>query len=388
MGKPLLEFLLLVAVESWRMLLESSVYILFGIVVGGLLKVYLSPSYVARHLGRGRFASVFKAALFGIPLPLCSCGVLPAAASLKKQGANNGATSAFLISTPESGVDSISITYALLDPVMTLARPVAAFASAILAGLTENLVNPPEQDGWLPTDLSCPVDGCCDGIGCDPADHARHHGWAERLGHGLKYAFTELWGDLAVWFLGGLLLGGLITAVVPGDLMAASLGGGLESMLLMLAVGVPIYICATASTPIAAALILKGVSPGTALVFLLVGPATNVASLSVLTGLLGRRATLRYLALLSASAVASGLLLDRVYATLGIDPRAVVGHAAELIPYPLQLAGAIVLLTLSVRPLQRAILSLFPGGRHHDNGCGCSPSSSAGFPNLPHDRHP
>ena len=123
--------------ETWSLLLESAIYVLFGIFVAGLLKMFLSPEYVARNLGRGRFASVFRAALLGIPIPLCSCGVLPAAASLKKQGANNGATAAFLISTPESGVDSISITYALLDPIMTVARPLAAFLTAIAAGITE-----------------------------------------------------------------------------------------------------------------------------------------------------------------------------------------------------------------------------------------------------------
>jgi uncharacterized membrane protein YraQ (UPF0718 family) len=125
-----MDILITILGESWHLLREASVYILFGMLVGGLLKVFLNPSFVAAHLGRGKFSSVIKAALFGIPIPLCSCGVLPAAASLKKQGANSGATTAFLISTPESGVDSIAITYALLDPIMTVARPVAAFVTA------------------------------------------------------------------------------------------------------------------------------------------------------------------------------------------------------------------------------------------------------------------
>ncbi|MDH5297638.1 MAG: SO_0444 family Cu/Zn efflux transporter [Desulfobulbaceae bacterium] len=383
-------FLFHIVQESWRMLLESSVYILFGILVGGLLKVFLSPAYVARHLGSGRFSSVAKAALFGIPIPLCSCGVLPAAASLKKQGANNGATTAFLIATPESGVDSISITYALLDPVMTVARPLAAFASALLAGITENLINPPPKGDWLTADLSCPVDGCCDGADCAPADHAAHHTFWERTASGLKYAATELWGDLAVWFMGGLLLGGVITVLVPDELMVTYLGGGFTAMLLMLAVGIPIYICATASTPIAAALILKGVSPGAALVFLLVGPATNVASLAVLTGLLGRAATLRYLALLSASAVACGLILDRVYGLLGFTARAVAGQAAQFIPYPVELAGALILIALSIKPLQRFLRGLWPKTPGSGGGCdcGCSSSGNSGFPVLPDLRPP
>ena len=121
---------------SWELLLDASIYIIFGMIIAGLLRTFLSTEYVARHLGKGRFLPVLKAALLGIPIPLCSCGVMPAAAALKKQGASNGATIAFLISTPESGVDSISISYALLDPIMTIARPVAAFVSAVVAGVT------------------------------------------------------------------------------------------------------------------------------------------------------------------------------------------------------------------------------------------------------------
>lgn len=350
------------------MLLDASVYILFGLLVGGLLKVFLSPAYVARNLGHGRFSSVFKAALLGIPLPLCSCGVLPAAAALKKQGANNGATTAFLISTPESGVDSISITYALLDPVMTVARPIAAFLSAFSAGVTENLINPPTTTSLAMADLSCPIDNCCDGTDCDSDHHAGHHTFRERLLHGLQYALTDLWSDLAVWFLGGLILGGIITVLIPDDLMVHYLGGGFSSMLLMLAVGIPIYICATASTPIAAALILKGVSPGAALVFLLVGPATNIASLSVLTGMLGRQAVMRYLAILSASAVVCGMTLDQVYKFLDIPARGAVGQAAEIIPYPLQLIGALTLLALSIQPLSRTIHGWTSKQK---NSCGC-----------------
>ncbi len=146
---------------SWSLLLDSSVYILFGILVAGLLKVFLNPETVVKHLGSGRFSSVIKAALMGVPLPLCSCGVLPAAVSLKKQGANKGATTAFLISTPESGVDSIAISYALLDPIMTVIRPVAALITAMAAGFIENIINWPEPLVPIPPDISYPVDDQC-----------------------------------------------------------------------------------------------------------------------------------------------------------------------------------------------------------------------------------
>ncbi len=181
--------------------------------------------------------------------------------------------------------------------------------------------------------------------------HGRHHTYKEKVTAGVRYAFVEVWGDLVLWFFIGLLLAGLITAVIPAGMIDRYLGGGIHSMLLMLAFGIPLYICATASTPIAAALILKGVSPGAALVFLLAGPATNVTSLTVLFGILGKRATVIYLLAVASSAVGFGLLVDEVYQLLGVSPQAVVGQAGELVPPWAQLAGALLLLLLSIRPL-------------------------------------
>ena len=277
--------------------------------------------------------------------------MLPAAASLRKQGANRGATSAFLISTPESGIDSIAVTYALLDPIMTAVRPLAAFVTAITAGVLENIVDRPEASGPLQADRSCPVDNCCDGIDCPDDVHRRHHGPGEKIAAGLRFAVTDVWGDIVGWFAAGLILAAFITVLIPDEFMARWLGGGLSSMLVMLVVGIPLYICASASTPIAAALILKGVSPGAALVFLLAGPATNVTSLTVLIGILGKRGTLRYLLVLSGCAVAFGLLVDWLYGFLGISAAAVIGEAAELVPEWLQYAGVAVLLLISIRPL-------------------------------------
>jgi uncharacterized membrane protein YraQ (UPF0718 family) len=292
--------------------------------------------------------------------------VLPAAAALKKQGANNGATTAFLISTPESGVDSIALTYALLDPIMTIARPIAAFATAAAAGLTENIVRRGDDKNQMVPDLSCPVDGCCDGSDCPPEEHQNHHTFYEKMRAGLGFALGELWADIASWFFVGLLFAGVITTLVPHDMMNRYLGGGLESMLIMLVAGIPLYICATASTPIAAALILKGVSPGAALVFLLVGPATNITSLTVVVKILGKRATAIYLSSLAVCGVAFGLLLDRIYLAFGLSPRALAGQAAEFVPDWAQFGGAIVLLVLSIGPCWRALQSLF--GKATKNG--------------------
>ncbi len=364
----MLTFIYNVLLASWDMLQQASIYILFGLLVGGLLKMFLSPAYVAAHLGSGRFSSVFKAALLGIPIPLCSCGVLPAAASLKKQGANNGATTAFLISTPESGVDSISITWARLDPIMTIARPISAFISAFTAGCAENFFNPPDKSKQATPDLSCPIDNCCDGTDCPPEEHKHHHSLLEKLRIGVKYAATDLWADLAGWFFVGILLAGLISVLVPDAVIARYLGGGLGSMLLMLTFGIPLYICATASTPIAAAFIMKGVSPGTALVFLLVGPATNVTSLSVLVGMLGKRATILYLSSIAIVSVLCGLAVDAVYLSLGVSAVAAVGQAAEVLPGWLMTSATLLLLALSICPLYSIVLGWFGKGEE----CGCS----------------
>ena len=374
-----MEFFFQVMAASWHLLMEASVYVLFGMIAAGLLRVFLSPDSVAKHLGRGRFTSVFKAAFLGIPVPLCSCGVLPAAVSLKKQGANCGATTAFLIATPESGVDSIAITYALLGPMMAVLRPVAAFLTATAAGIAENLFDRKSQGAIPVVDLSCPVDGCCDGKDCSPEEHVRHHGFFQKIGFGLKYAFSEVWGDMAGWFLVGMLLAGIITVLIPARFFSAYLGSGIYSMLIMLLISTPLYICATASTPIAAAMILKGVSPGAALVFLLAGPATNITSLTVLSGVLGKRATVIYLCAIAISSIFFGLVVDRIYQLPGISLSATVIQGSEMVPQWIQFAGAALLLLLSAKPVWRTIKGVFPL-KHKEVSCKKSNAESECFP--------
>jgi len=355
-----INFILGILDSSWQLFLESSIYIIFGLIISGLLRTFLNPSSVARHLGQGKILSVIKTALLGIPIPLCSCGVLPAAASLKKQGANNGATTAFLISTPESGADSIAISYALLDPILTIARPVTAFFTAAAAGIIENLTHSNSNSfDKVEPDISCPIDGCCDGKDCSPEVHKNHHTLFEKISAGLKFAVTEVWNDLVVLFFAGIILAGAITYMIPDDMVGRFMGGGLLSMLIMLAMGIPLYICATASTPIAAALILKGVSPGAALVFLIAGPATNIASLTVLLGLLGKRATAIYLVTIAVMSVIFGLAVDWVYAWTGISAKATMGQATEIIPPAVEYMGAFLLLAISAKPIYLWITGKF-----------------------------
>ncbi len=317
--------------------------------------------------------------------------MLPAAAALRKQGANKGATAAFLVATPESGIDSISVTWALLDPFMTVIRPVAALCTALVAGIGENLFFWDKEEREIEVDNSCPIDGCCDGIDCPEEEHRHHHTFIEKMVAGLGFAFGSVWAGIANWFFVGLIIAAIITISVPDSFMAEFLGGGVSSMLVMLVVGVPLYICATASTPVAAALVLKGVNPGAALVFLLVGPATNITSLSVLFGILGKRSTFLYLAAIAICAVAFGLIADFCYQLFHISPRAIVGSATGLLPFWVKLVSALVLCLISVKPLYSGITDLlrkkktpentfisdFPSlpsgkkGHSHGGDCGC-----------------
>ncbi len=276
--------------------------------------------------------------------------MLPAATSLKKQGANKGATTAFLISTPESGIDSIAITYALLDPIMTVVRPLAAFLTAMTAGFIENTMNWPKNVPSKNETFIFPVAQCVEGTDSTGEVNVKPQLLFEKIKAGISYAINDVWGDIVFWFFSGLLLAGVITAIIPDEVLPTLLGGGVSSMLVMLLVGIPLYICATASTPIAAALILKGVSPGAALVFLLVGPATNITSLSVLFGILGKMSAIRYLFVLAVSAVLFGLSVDALYNFLDIAPQAIIGDAAEVVPYGIKLLASIFLILISIRP--------------------------------------
>jgi uncharacterized protein len=348
---------------SWHIFLESAVYMLFGFFVAGILYVCIRPEKIARYLGQGKIRPVFLSALAGIPIPLCSCGVVPAAAGLKRQGANNGATLSFMISTPESGMDSIPITYALMDPLITVIRPLAAFITAIIAGIAENYLNP--LSGTQPktgTEGSTAVDYACN---CNTASpnptRPAQNSLIDKITSGLKYAFIDLLGDIGKWFLAGILVAGLISYFIPDALFESYSTHHFAAMLVMLVAGLPMYVCATSSTPIAAALVLKGLNPGAALVFLLAGPATNIASMSMVSGLLGKRSLLIYLGSIAVCSLSLGVLTDMLYSGIGMSARASAGQAAEIFPYPVELAAAGLL----------AILLAFAIWKHFDNRCKC-----------------
>jgi len=338
-----MQIILEILASAWHIFQQSAVYMLFGFFIAGILYAYVKTEKIARYLGGGNGRSVVLAALAGIPLPLCSCGVVPAAAALKKQGASKGATLSFLISTPETGVDSIPITYALLDPVMTVVRPIAAFITATVAGMVENFYDRKEALTRIEQKQLVAESCCCQKEPGSVNSLTQKVSSRDKMAEGMKYAFVELMGDIGPWFILGILLAGIISYLLPDRFAEVYLGNPLLAMPLMLIVGIPMYVCATSSTPIAAALILKGLSPGAALVFLLAGPATNIASLSMVSRLMGKRSLVIYLGAISACALVLGFLTDMVYSKLGISARAVAGRAAELFPESVEFAAAIVL---------------------------------------------
>ena len=335
-----------IAEGFWGIVGEMSPYLLFGFLVAGVLNVLISPMWVERHLGGRGLWPVVKASAFGVPLPLCSCGVIPVAASLRRHGAGRGATTAFLISTPQTGVDSIVVTFSLLGPIYTVFRPIVALISGILGGGVVGALESNHEGESHATDCH---DACCEG---------RQRPWPVRI---LHYGFVVLARDIGWALLLGLIAAALITALVPDDFFAAELGGvmtgGIGAMLIMMAIGIPVYVCATASVPVAAALIIKGVSPGAAMAFLMTGPATNAATIATVWKTMGRRTALVYLVTVAVTAVASGLLLDALFEAADVNPKPAT---SEMLPQWLKIASAVTLLGVMVHALLR------PHGAHED----------------------
>lgn len=336
------------------MYLDAAPWLIVGIVAAGLVHALVPDGLLGKWLGGNGAWSVVKAALVGAPLPLCSCGVLPAAVGLRKDGASKGATVSFLISTPETGPDSVAISYALLGPVMAVARPVAAILSAIFSGLLTNIFVSGETHTAAPEIFEPKVATCTSSCGdsCSSEKPHQHSTLAARAWGGIRYAFTDILDDIALWLAVGLVVAGVMSALVEPQALGAY-GSGIGAMVVMLAVGVPIYVCATASTPIAAGLIAVGVSPGAALVFLLAGPATNIATLGVVGKDLGLRALSAYLLGISLSAVASGLLLDALLSAGNIDIQVQMAEAGEALPEGFVVVSAILLAPFFVYSLVR-----------------------------------
>lgn len=364
----------------WALLLDSGLWLIVGFLMAGVMHAVVPKGFLERHLsGRGPWP-ILKASLLGIPLPLCSCSVIPVAAGLRRGGASRGASAAFAISTPQTGEESIPLTWALFGPVYALTRPVVAMITAFIAGsLIESFGGARRALGPASAARSCgcsdgeqakpahaccggavaelpkPAHSCCGGTaapnsecgceseskscGCEPQDSAapakscgcsgdhRHgskpqhncgsaHAAAEqrsawdRVQAGWRHGFVTMPIDLAPWLGIGFVLAALVTAIIPQGWIESNIGTGLLPMLIMLLIGIPLYICATSSTPLAYSLVVAGLSPGAALVLLLAGPATNVATITWALKDLGTKATVIYLGTIAVVAVAAGWVFD------------------------------------------------------------------------------
>ena len=461
--------------------LEAAPWLVLGLVIGGLMKSLIPTALLQKHLSGSGLPSIVKAALLGAPLPLCSCGVIPAALGLRRAGASKSATVSFLVSTPETGIDSVSISYALLGPFMAVVRPIAAITSAITAGLLvgRSEDNAPvsamaseaetsccsskeaaaEEEGSCcgskkeaveetsccsskeaePTETSCcsstkeavaetsccsskeakpepepaktsccsteeapkttftkiskikddakasccsteavkeetssccssetakeepstvkesssccssePAEetgSCCSSSNEEPKESA---GIMQKSWDGIVYSFTDLFDKVLFWLVIGLVFAALVKTFIPVTFLA-EWGSGLPAMLIMLVVGIPMYVCATASTPIAAGLLLAGVSPGVAMVYLMAGPATNISTLGVIGKELGRRSLIAYLVGVGVVALLTGFIVDYLVGLWNVDVQAQISHSHDMVPPVLAWAALLILVAVVIK---------------------------------------
>ena len=379
--------------------LDSAPWLLLGLILAGVLKSFVPMSWMQKQLGGKGSKPIFKAALLGAPLPLCSCGVIPAAIGLRRAGASKSATTSFLVSTPETGIDSISVSYAMLGPFMAVIRPIAAISSAVVAGLlvgrdkeelpplaSTETTNQPNCKSKVETSSCCStkdaviqkqaqeaISSCCStnkvAIKNNPSSklsstdkresHEQPLSFNQKLISGLKFSSTNLVKDISIWLMIGLFFAALIQTYLPASFLE-TWGSGIFAMLIMVLISIPMYICATASTPIAAALLLSGISPGAVLVFMMAGPATNIATLGVVYKELGKRSLIGYLSGVLGGALFFGWLTDYLVAVFKFDVVPLVGMEHQLLPESLTYLTGIILASLMLNELRKRIPLLRP----------------------------
>ena len=350
--------------ELWMILTESSVWLIFGFLLAGVVHVIVPREWMLKHLGGKGIVPIVKASLLGIPLPLCSCAVIPVAAGLREQGASKGASAAFAISTPQTGEESIPLTWGLFGPFFALARPVIAVFTGLVAGIlidlthrneteTESIEDPnaiglsitnaddagaavakvekkatgsccsskPESTNSCCSSTPKPESSCCSSTPepestnscCSSTPQKTGLGFGGSIIEAFRHGFGVMLVNLALWLAVGLIMAAVIGSFVPHGWFEEHVGSGLWPKLVMLVVGIPLYICATSSTPLAYGLVVAGLTPGAALVLLLSGPATNVATMSWLLKDLGMKALVIYLGVIAAVALGSGIIFDAFF---------------------------------------------------------------------------
>jgi uncharacterized membrane protein YraQ (UPF0718 family)/copper chaperone CopZ len=312
--------------ETFRLFIEMSPYLILGFLFAGLLHTLLGEKYIKKHFSKSGLWSTIKAAVFGIPLPVCSCAVIPLAESLRKDGASKSATMSFLVSTPSSGVDSILATYALMGPVYAIFRPIASFLSGILVGIVTHLKGGEKKSG--PTSA---------------VTNNNNKKGKKSLKEVFVYGFKVLPSEIAKWLVIGVVVGGAISALVPNDFGAKILlGSSLLNYVVILLISIPLYVCATGSIPIAASLMAKGVLPGAALALLIAGPATNSVTISFVYKRMGKRVTFFYILSIVVVSVVTGLIFDALWVKIGTSIDLVTAGGAHM-PYSIKIAAAILM---------------------------------------------
>lgn len=303
-----MSFLLTLIESIWTVFARMAPWLLLGFLIAGIVAVWIPQSFVMRCMGGSTgFRGVLRAVLIGVPLPICSCGVIPISAALRQHGAGKGATAAFLISTPQTGIDSILATYALMGPIFAICRPIAAFLTGLVGGMVVDALSP--EDAIPPTKET-------------PKPHSKESRGLRAI---LYQGYVRLLGSVIRPLLMGLLIAACVTVWVPHDFFVTLFGGrDILVMPLMILLGFPMYICSTAAIPIAVSLLAKGISPGAAFVFLMVGPAVNALSIATVSPMIGRKAAIAYVAVIALGATLCGIGVNLLVAIL---PLPLLPHA-------------------------------------------------------------
>lgn len=356
---------------------EMAPFLLLGFLLAGLMHAFIPGRFYSQYLSANRFRSVVNAALFGIPLPLCSCGVIPTAMSLRKEGASRGAVVSFLIATPQTGVDSIAATYGLMGLPFAITRPIVALLTALFGGTLVMAADRRAAAQESAASAPCATKGrAAQGCGA-PAPAATTLGG--RLAEALRYGFVEMMQDIGRWLVLGLVIAAVITIAIPASWFTLFEGNTWASMLLVLAIAIPMYVCATGSIPIAVALMLKGLTPGAALVLLMAGPACNMASILVVRKVLGTRTMMVYLASIILGAVGCGIVVDALHYGAVVDFLGPISGAdaccmADTPWYAIVSGIVLLLLLVNALILQRH--------HHHAQGADNEPQPSSTSTNM------
>jgi uncharacterized membrane protein YraQ (UPF0718 family)/copper chaperone CopZ len=318
---------------------EMSPYLMLGFLFAGILHVFFPRDRVHQYMGGNNKSSVINASLIGIPLPLCSCGVIPTGISFYRHGASKGSTVSFLISTPQTGIDSILVTYSLLGLPFALIRPVIALITGFMGGFITNRV----ENNRKPVSSSKPLPDSSSEEST-PANN--------RFTEVFRYAFVEFLQDISKYLVIGLLIAAAISIAIPDDFFSSFIGNDFLSMLVILLAAIPVYVCATASVPIAAILMLKGLSPGAALVLLMAGPATNAATITMIHKILGFKSLLTYLLTIIAGALTFGTIINHLLPESWFSPLDIASHGMEhthgILPEWLKIISSILLVLLII----------------------------------------